>query len=96
MPHPDLHRVTGVDGMTLGYAKPFAEVIESPVFLGWGDVDVSAEPHVEPSAYPRSRHVTLSVVDQMAHMHNFADTVSFSGRTSSPGSPLQHAYTHAP
>ena len=72
--HTLISRVTGVDGMTPGYAKPFAEVIESPVFLGWGDVDVSAAPHVEPSAYPRSRHVTLSVVEEMAHMHNFADT----------------------
>jgi pimeloyl-ACP methyl ester carboxylesterase len=72
--HTLISRVTGVDGMTPGYAKPFAEVIESPVFLGWGDVDVSPAPHVEPSAYPRSRHVTLSVVEDMAHMHNFADT----------------------
>ena len=72
--HTLISRVTGVDGMTPGYAAPFAEVIESPVFLGWGDVDVSAAPHVEPSAYPRSRHVTLSVVEDMAHMHNFADT----------------------
>ncbi len=72
--HTLISRVTGVDGMTPGYAAPFAEVIESPVFLGWGDVDVSAAPHAEPSAYPRSRHVTLSVVEDMAHMHNFADT----------------------
>jgi hypothetical protein len=59
--------------MTPGYARPFADAIESPVFLGWGDVDVSSEPHREPSAYPRSRHVTLSIVEDMAHMHNFAD-----------------------
>ena len=72
--HTLISRVTGVDGMTPGYAMPFSEVIESPVFLGWGDIDVSADPHLEPSAYPRSRHVTLSVVEQMAHMHNFADT----------------------
>lgn len=72
--HTLISRVTGVDGMTPGYAMPFSEVIESPVFLGWGDIDVSADPHLEPSAYPRSRHVTLAVVEQMAHMHNFADT----------------------
>ena len=72
--HTLISRVTGVDGMTPGFAKPFADVIESPVFLGWGDVDVSAAPHLEPGAYPRSRHVTLSIVEDMAHMHNFADT----------------------
>ena len=74
MCHTLISRVTGVDGMTPGYAKPFAEAIESPVFLGWGDVDVSADAHREPSAYPRSCHVTLSVIEHMAHMHNFADT----------------------
>jgi len=69
-----ISRVTGVDGMTPGYAKSFAGVIESPVFLGWGRVDVSADPHSEPPAYPSSSHVTLSVIERMAHMHNFADT----------------------
>ena len=72
--HTLISRVTGVDGMTPGYAKPFAEEIESPTFLGWGRVDVSSDPHREPSAYPGSRHVTLTVIEQMAHMHNFADT----------------------
>ena len=55
--HTLISRVTGVDGMTPGYAKPFAEAIESPVFLGWGDVDVSSEPHARterlPSVTPR-------------------------------------------
>ena len=88
--------MTGVDGMTPGYAKPFAEVIESPVFLGWGDVDVSAEPHVEPSAYPRSRHVTLSVVDQMAHMHNFADTRELLWEDLLAWLPVAACYAHAP
>jgi hypothetical protein len=72
--HTLISRVTGADGMTPGYAKPFADLIEAPVFLGWGDVDVSSEPHREPAGYPRSRHVTVAVVEQMAHMHNFADT----------------------
>jgi pimeloyl-ACP methyl ester carboxylesterase len=72
--HTLISRVTGVDGMTPGYARPFAELVECPVLLGWGDVDVSTDPHLEPSAYPRSRHVTLSVVEDMAHMHNFAAT----------------------
>jgi pimeloyl-ACP methyl ester carboxylesterase len=72
--HTLISRVTGVDGMTPGYAKPFAELIESPIFLGWGAVDVSSDPHREPSAYTRSSHVTLSIVEEMAHMHNFADT----------------------
>ena len=94
--HTMISRVTGVDGMTPGYAKPFAEAIESPVFLGWGDVDVSADPHREPSAYPRSRHVTLSVVEHMAHMHNFADTRQQLWEDLLAWLPVARHHVHAP
>jgi hypothetical protein len=69
-----ISRVTGVDGMTPGYAKPWADRVEGPVFLGFGDADVSAEARLEPSGYPRSRHITLATFPDMAHMHNFAET----------------------
>jgi hypothetical protein len=69
-----ISRVTGIDGMTPGLARPFADAIRTPVFLGFGDADVSSDPHREPTGYPASRHVTLIVVPSMAHMHNFADT----------------------
>jgi pimeloyl-ACP methyl ester carboxylesterase len=69
-----ISRVSGVDGMTPGYAAPWAERITCPVFLGFGDADVSADPRREPTGYPRSRHITVATFPDMAHMHNFADT----------------------
>lgn len=72
--HTLINRMTGVDGMTPGYAKPFADRITSPVFLGFGDSDVSQQPRLEPTGYPASRDLTVVVVPQMAHMHNFANT----------------------
>jgi hypothetical protein len=94
--HTLISRVTGVDGMTPGYAKPFSQVIESPVFLGWGDVDVSADPHLEPSAYPRSNHVTLTLVEHMAHMHNFADTRQRLWEDLLAWLPVASRHAHAP
>ena len=69
-----ISRVTGVDGMTPGYAAPWADRVAGPVFLGFGDADVSSDPRREPSGYPGSRHITVATFPDMAHMHNFADT----------------------
>jgi hypothetical protein len=64
----------GIDGMTPGFAQPFADRIRSPLFLAFGEFDVSADPHAEPEGYPGSSDITLVVVPRMAHMHNFAET----------------------
>lgn len=72
--HALISRVTGVDGMTPGISKELADRIEAPVFLGFGDSDVSRDPRAEPSGYPGSRDITVVVLPRMAHMHNFADT----------------------
>jgi hypothetical protein len=72
--HTLIPRASGVDGMTPGFAKPFADRITQPVFLAFGDRDVSADPHREPAGYPASSDITLVVTANMAHMHNFADT----------------------
>ena len=69
-----ISRVSGVDGMTPGYAAPWADRVSSPVFLGFGDADVSSDPRREPAGYPLSRHITVATFPDMAHMHNFADT----------------------
>ena len=72
--HTLIPRMSGIDGMTPGLAKPFAERITQPVFLAFGATDVSADPHREPAGYPASGDITLTVIPDMAHMHNFADT----------------------
>jgi hypothetical protein len=69
-----ISRVSGVDGMTPGYAKPWADRVEAPVFLGFGDSDVSTDPRLEATGYPSSRHITIATFPDMAHMHNFAVT----------------------
>jgi hypothetical protein len=72
--HTLIPRYSGVDGMTPGFAKPFADCITSPVFLAFGQYDVSANPHREPMGYPSSADITVVQIPNMAHMHNFADT----------------------
>jgi len=72
--HTLIPRMSGIDGMTPGLARPFADRISQPVFLAFGATDVSADPRREPAGYPASSDITLIVIPEMAHMHNFADT----------------------
>jgi hypothetical protein len=72
--HTLIPRMAGIDGMTPGFAAPFASNITSPLFLAFGEFDVSADPHLEGSGYPQSPDITTVVVPDMAHMHNFAAT----------------------
>ena len=72
--HTLIPRMSGIDGMTPGLARPFADRISQPVFLAFGATDVSADPRHEPAGYPASSDITLVVIPEMAHMHNFADT----------------------
>jgi alpha-beta hydrolase superfamily lysophospholipase len=51
-----------------------AAAIEVPLLLAMGERDVCPRPHAEPGAYPACRDISLYVVPQMAHMHNFAST----------------------
>jgi pimeloyl-ACP methyl ester carboxylesterase len=51
-----------------------AAAIDVPVFVGCGERDVVPDPWLEPSAYRSSLHISLLVVERMAHMHNFAGT----------------------
>ena len=55
-----------------GYIREEAAAIDVPVFLGFGSRDVARRPHDEPGAYLNSSDITLSIIDRMAHMHNFA------------------------
>ncbi|WP_321916107.1 hypothetical protein [Paraburkholderia sp. J11-2] len=48
--------------------------IAQPVFLAFGERDVSLNPHADPASYTTSRDVSLNVISCMAHMHNFAST----------------------
>jgi pimeloyl-ACP methyl ester carboxylesterase len=60
--------------MSRGYVAEEAASVDVPVFLGFGERDVSETPHNEPTMFPRATDITVFVVPQMAHMHNFAST----------------------
>ena len=60
--------------MSPGYVAAEAAAIDAPVFLGFGERDVSTDPRAEPSAFRSSGDITLAVIPRMAHMHNFAGT----------------------
>lgn len=51
-----------------------AALIGVPVFLGYGEVDVSPDPSTEAQFYTRSPDVTTFVVPGSGHCHNMAAT----------------------
>lgn len=71
--------------------KEEAGVIDVPVLIGAGERDCLRNPELESAVYVRSPDVSLLIVKQMAHMHNFAVTrhqlweaiASFAGCTGS-------------
>ena len=67
-------RSAGIDVMTPGFMLPFAERIECPLFLGFGDSDLVADPHEQVRAYVGSRDVTLTVFPETTHLYNFIDS----------------------
>lgn len=60
--------------MADGAVAKEASAIVTPVLVGCGEIDLVADPWLEPSAFRGSRDVALFVVPRMAHMHNFAQT----------------------
>ena len=60
--------------MSPGYVAAEAAEIDVPVFLGFGERDVSEAPHREPIMFEHARDITVYVAPRMAHMHNFAST----------------------
>ncbi|MDO8364775.1 MAG: hypothetical protein Q7V88_17930 [Actinomycetota bacterium] len=57
-----------------GAVAPEAATITAPVLVAVGERDVVPDPRFEPKAYQRSSDITVVVVPDMAHMHNFAST----------------------
>ncbi len=60
--------------MAPGCVAEEAAAITVPVLVGDGERDTCPDPLAEPTAYRRSRDVSVYVVPHMAHMHNFAGT----------------------
>jgi hypothetical protein len=60
--------------MAKGYVAAEAADVDVPVFLGFGERDVSENPALEPSMFTKAGDISVYVVPRMAHMHNFAST----------------------
>ena len=65
-------RVAGAAAMVYGGAANAAARIDVPVFLCFGEQDLSPEPRREPAAYWSSDDVTVFVLRGSAHCHNLA------------------------
>jgi alpha-beta hydrolase superfamily lysophospholipase len=60
--------------LTADIATKEAAKIEVPVFLGISEHDTITNPHDEPRYYSASRDITLFILQNSAHCHNFAST----------------------
>ena len=67
-------RQSYVDALLVGYSAGLAARLDCRVFLGFGDHDVPPVPHDDVGFYTGSRDVTLYVLPDAAHCHNFAST----------------------
>jgi hypothetical protein len=53
-----------------------AGAVRVPVFLAYGETDVTPEPLADAAMFRSTCDITLLIVPRMAHMHNFAPTRS--------------------
>jgi pimeloyl-ACP methyl ester carboxylesterase len=65
-------RQSYVDGLLVGYGAGFAAQLDCSVLIGFGDHDLAPVPHDDVGFYTGSHDVTLLVVPNAAHCHNFA------------------------
>jgi alpha-beta hydrolase superfamily lysophospholipase len=63
-----------VEALHAGFTAPYAPKVECPLLLAFGDHDIPEHPHDEVAFYTGSRDVTLYVLEDAAHCHNFAAT----------------------
>lgn len=57
-----------------GVVADEAAVIDVPVFIANGEIDVCPDPRMEPNAYAASPDITTMILPRASHMHNFAGT----------------------
>jgi alpha-beta hydrolase superfamily lysophospholipase len=67
-------RTAGIDVMTHGFTRPYAERISCPVFMAFAEQDIVAEPREQARAYPMSNDISLSVIPGSRHLINFLES----------------------
>lgn len=60
--------------LTPGISLDEARRIKVPVFIGFGERDLSLDPYIEPSGYSSSPDVTLYILKGSGHCHNLSST----------------------
>lgn len=67
-------RQSYVGALLAGHSASYAADVSSPVFVAFGEHDVPERPHDDVGYYSTSGDVTLMVLPESAHCHNFAGT----------------------
>jgi hypothetical protein len=67
-------RQSYAEALLAGHSARFAAELECNLFIAFGEHDVPPVPHADVAYYRRSRDVTLYVLPNCAHCHNFAST----------------------
>lgn len=67
-------RLAGAESTVPGITVDDAAAIEVPVLLAYGEVDVSPDPHAEPTCFARCPDLTLVVLPGSGHCHHMAGT----------------------
>lgn len=63
----------GREAVGAGVALAEAGMIREPVFLGYGERDISPDPRAELTAFSSSKDLTLALFPDVAHAHNLAN-----------------------
>jgi pimeloyl-ACP methyl ester carboxylesterase len=66
--------LAGAGALVPDFSRKDVASIDVPVFLAFGERDVSANPRREPSFYASALDITLLVLARSAHCHNFASS----------------------
>jgi alpha-beta hydrolase superfamily lysophospholipase len=62
-----------VDALHVGYTAAYAAKVTAPVMIAFGEFDIAERPHDEVAFYADSHDVTLFVLRDSYHCHNFQD-----------------------
>lgn len=62
-----------IDALHVGYTAARAAHVSSPVFVAFGEFDISDQPRDEPAFYERADDITLFVLAGSYHCHNYQD-----------------------
>jgi pimeloyl-ACP methyl ester carboxylesterase len=65
---------TAFIGQIPGIVADDSAQIDVPIFLGFGERDVSPDPWREPATYPSCRDITFHMLPRAGHCHNLAST----------------------